>query len=68
MAEAEEVGGSALDVPWNMAQDRSAQGAGLADKRVRADEIAQTQAGKKRFGEAAHIDDTAIAIERFECR
>ena len=53
---------------WGMAQDACAQGARLANKGGRANQISQAQARKQRFGKTAYINNTTICIERFQGR
>ncbi len=66
VAEGQEIGGGALDVPRRVAQDAGPQRPRRRDERGGADEVAEPQARKDRFGEGADVDDPPGFIHGFQ--
>ena len=66
VAEAQEIGGGALDVPRRVAQDAGPQRPGRRDERRGADEVAEPETGEDRFGEGADVDHPPGFIHGFQ--
>src|SRR5690606_31539080 len=57
-----------LQMSGRMTQHQRAQRPRLANDGSRGDEITEPKSRKKRFGEAAHIENATILVERFQRR